>query len=363
MRYIVEREALPLAARLAAPLLTAGLVAFAPAALAQDAPKSYPHISGELSLEAEDDWTVDSEDPTAELNDIFATIELAAALHFTEAFSLNGSFLIEPVFDAVDDREFEDHGFFAEELYLKYDAGVAAVFIGKFNPTFGTAWDLTPGIYGADFAEDYELSERIGGGVAVPFNAAGAEHTVTLNAFFADTTFLSESAGQNRGRTRESDAGPSNTEDPSSFSLTLDGGLPTTDLSYHLGTRYQTGGTGDVGDDIGFVAGLNGEWDLGDETSIMAIGEVAYFDDQDASNSNGIYGTVGGAYSWSQWTASASYSLREQENGLSADHLIQTSLGYEFDFGLGVELGYRYGEEAKVDSHTLGALLSYSIIF
>lgn len=346
-----------------AALTTATFIVIAGMASAQEAPKTYPHISGELSFEVEDDWTVSSDDPAVELNDLYTTVELGAALNFTEAFSLNGTFLFEPVFDATDDREFEDHGFFVEEIYLQYDAGVAAVFLGKFNPSFGTAWDLTPGIYGTDFAEDYELAERIGGGIEVPFKAAGTDHTATLNAFFADTTFLSESAGENRGRTRKADAGPSNTEDPASFSLTLDGGVPGFDANYHLGARYQSGGEGDVGDDTGFVAGINKEWDLGDGHSAMALGEVAYFDEQDASNAAGIYGTVGGSYAWSQWTASLSYSIREQENGLPADHLIQTSIGYEFDFGLGVEVGYRFGDEAKDESHTLGALLTYGISF
>jgi opacity protein-like surface antigen len=95
----------------------------------------------------------------------------------------------------------------------------------------------------------------------------------------------------------------------------------------------------------------------------MALGEVAYFDEQDASNAAGIYGTVGGSYAWSQWTGSLSYFLREQENGLPADQLIQTSVGYEFDFSLGVEVGYRFGDEAKVKSHTLGTLLTYGLSF
>lgn len=346
-----------IAVGLGAALLAAG------SAGAEDAPGAYPRLSGELSFEVEDDLTFESDDRAAELNDIFATIELGASLKFTEALSLNLSAVFEPVLDPVDDREFEDHGAFVEEIYLRYDAGVLAAVVGKFNPAFGTAWDLAPGIYGADFAEDYELTERIGGGVEVPFAAGGAEHVFTLAAFFADTTFLSDSAGENRGRVRERDGGPSNTEDPASFSATLDGGLPDMDVAYHLGLRFQSGGDGDPEDETGFVAGLSKAWSIDEDSTFEAIGEVAYFEDQDAGAADGVYGTLGGAYSWRSWTASAVYTLRDLEDGLDPDHLLTAALAYEFDFGLGVEVGYKFAEEGEVDSHTVGALVGYTVEF
>lgn len=323
----------------------------------------YPNIHGELSLEIENDLTFESEDPAAELNDLFGTIELGTALSLTPEFALNGTFLIEPVLDAVDDREFEDHGFLVEELYLSYDFGVLAAFAGKFNPTFGTAWDLTPGLYGADFAEDYELAERIGGGIEIPFQAGGADHALTLNTFFQDITVLSNSLGEQRGETNKSDGGASNTADFRSFSATLNGGVPTTPLNYHLGMRYQEGGDGDPGDDFGMVAGLNAAWDLDADSSIEAIGEVAYFDEQDGSGSEAIYATIGGAYGWRQWSVSGSYTLREVEDGFDPDHLAQASVGYEFDIGIGVEVGYKFAEESEVGSHTVGALLTYGVAF
>jgi hypothetical protein len=66
-----------------AALTTAAFIALAGMASAQEAPKAYPHISGELSFEVEDDWTVSSDDPAAELNDMYTTVELGAALNFT----------------------------------------------------------------------------------------------------------------------------------------------------------------------------------------------------------------------------------------------------------------------------------------
>ena len=35
------------------------------------------------------------------------------------------------------------------------------------------------------------------------------------------------------------------------------------------------------------------------------------------------------------------------------------SVGYSFGFGLDVDLGYKYSDDAGVDNHTLGVLLHY----
>ncbi len=335
------------------------LVAAAPASA-----EIFPNIHGALAMEIEDDLVVDADDKAAEINDLFATIELGAALHLTPQFSLNMSLVFEPIEDATDDREFEDQGLYAEELYLRHDFGPLAVVAGKFNPTFGTAWDLAPGIYGADFAEDYELTERIGGAVSVPFDAADASHEFTLSTFFAATNAISGSTINHREELSQNDGGPSNTGDFSSFSATLDGGLPETDVAYHLGARYQSGGDGDPDDEFGLVGGLSGAIKLSDDAAIEAIAELAYFENQDAGDADAYYGTVGAAYSWTAWTASLAYTLREIDGGGNdTDHLIATSLAYAFDFGLGVEVGYKFAEEAGEDSHTVGAVVSYEIEF
>ena len=84
--------------------------------------------------------------------------------------------MFEPVQDPDpgDDRFLEDHGLYAEELFVNYETGHFAGYAGKFNPSFGTAWDLAPGIFGTDLAEDYEITERIGLGGALKFGGEGS---------------------------------------------------------------------------------------------------------------------------------------------------------------------------------------------
>ena len=177
--------------RRAAPAMAfAAAFTFPLSAAAQDETAAYPAISGELAIEIENDWTPSADDSDAELNDLYTTTELGLSVALSHALSINGLFVLEPVEDPMDDRVFEDHGAYVDELYLRYDFGPAAVFGGKIHPTFGIAWDAAPGIYGVDFAEDYELAEMIGGGVEVPFAAGGTDHIFTASVFFADTTFL-----------------------------------------------------------------------------------------------------------------------------------------------------------------------------
>ena len=134
-------------------------------------------ISGELSVELQSDNTFDSEDPDAELSDTYTTTEAGVDVTFGDHLLAHGGFVLEPIRDPGpgEDRFFEDLGLYAEELYGQVNLGRGfSILGGKFNPAFGTAWDVTPGLYGTDFAEDYETTERIGFAAAFEREAGGA---------------------------------------------------------------------------------------------------------------------------------------------------------------------------------------------
>ena len=174
----------------------------------------YPNLEIGGVVEIQNDHVVEADDPAPGVegdgNDLFATIEPSIALQFSERFSLNTDLVIEPVRDrtADDDRFFEDHGLYAETLFLELTGQGWSLVAGKFNPAFGVAWDAAPGIYGTDFAEDYELTEKIGfGGALDVFGEGDGAHRVDAAVFFADTSPLSRSAFTDRGRTRKSSGG------------------------------------------------------------------------------------------------------------------------------------------------------------
>ena len=332
-----------------ASLLAAGLT------LPAWADETFPNFSADFVIEIQNDYTFSSTDPAAELNDTFATIETALSLAITGEASINATLLFEPVLGPADDRFFEDHGFYAQELFFQYDFGAAALIFGKFNPAFGSAWDIAPGIYGVDFAEDYELTEQIGASLNVPFEAAGGEHEFTLSAFMADRTILSNSAVQDRGRTNGRDGGPANTQSPESIAASLSGAFGGT--GYNLGVQYLGEGQGDADNQSGVVLGLTQAIGIGDG-DIELLAEGAYFPHFGGAEASLFVGTFGASVPIGPASLSGVYAVRDAE-GAPTDHLATTSVEFEVIDGLTAGLGYRFGREGGETGHTLGALLVY----
>jgi len=324
-----------------------------------DAEPGYPRLSVTVPIEIESDNTVDATDSAAELSDTYTTTEAEIALEYAEGSGAFALLVLEPLIDPEDDRFFEDIGLYAEELYLRHDFGPLAVIGGKFDPDFGVAWDAAPGIYGVDFAEDYELTERIGFGVEVPFALAGGEHLFSASTYFADTTALSDSALFRRGQTDRSDGGVSNTESFESFAVAVSGEIDA--LGYNVGLRYQERGRGDADDELGGVLGLTYAVALG-EGELGLLGEVALFDGYQGATDDATYGTFGASYGLGPWSGSAVYAFRDVDNA-TTDHLATATLDYTFDAGVTASVAYRYGDEGGVESHTIGFLLAYELGF
>lgn len=210
-------------------------------------------------------------------------------------------------------------------------------------------------LYGADFAEDYEITERLGVGLAIPLATAQGEHELSFAIFNADRTFLSESLGENRGRTKLSDGGVSNTGNPESISVSMSGVIG--DMSYNLGAQYQAAGRGDAEDQTGVVAGISHGFPAG-SLPLTALAELAYFNAFDGTNNSASYATVGVEAPVGPVTFSAVYGMRDVE-ALSTDHLATIAGEMEVAEGLFASLAYRYGDEGGDETHTIGALVAY----
>lgn len=353
-------------------LLAAALIATAPHAFAAE--KSWPRIEGAVAVEVQNDGAFQSDDAGNERNDLFTKIEPEATLHLVPGLTLFAHGVLEPVRDAApgEDRFFEDQGLFVEDLWLAYEKDWAAVKGGKFTPNFGVAWDRAPGIYGSDFAEDgYELSERIGfEGRATAGNEAWGEHTLSLSTFFLDTSVLAHSALTGRGTLGLADGGVSNTEDFSSFAVSLDGkGVGgVAGLAYHLGfVRQQQGQDGTTAERGVAVALYHEGVKLAPGLSLAPLVEIVRF-----SNFGGTDGlsrrfiTASGRLDWRNWNLAVSFTGRRTEtaDGPTADdHLLQVSAGYTFDFGLAADVGWRQTNEDNVQTNTFGARLAYTYEF
>ena len=342
-------------------------------ALAQDegTPDTFPFIEGTLDLEIGNDLTFNSDDPANELNDLFFTGELAVLLGLTPWLSVNGGLTLESVLDPLPmtDRYFGDLGLYVDTLNVQVDVQNVSVVAGKFGPGFGTAWDVTPGIYGTDFAEDYELSEMIGvGGVLTIENMYLGTIAFGANAFFVDTTFLSDSAFTRRGRVRLADGGVGNTEQLNNFSFTIDGSdIPGADgLFWHAGFSHLAAGVGDVSDQNGFVFGLGTERELANGLVITANGEVAFFDGAGGTLDDATYLVGGFSVTNGPWHGELSGTARiiDVAGGPNVnDYIAQLSGGYEFENGIDLSAGIATWRDGGVRGQTFGLRLTKSIEF
>ncbi|MCR9135670.1 MAG: hypothetical protein NXI27_06740 [Alphaproteobacteria bacterium] len=355
-------------------LAAAAVVALPMDGMADEAtqPESFmPYIDGSLSLELENDHFYRSDDPDNEFNEFYFTGELAIAIHFLQQLALNFGTTTEPVLDPLPgtDRYLGDHGLYLDTLNLEASFGNASLTGGKFAPGFGTAWDVTPGIYGTALAEDYELAEMLGFGVAygLPGLAMG-DVTLGANIFMVDTTLLSESLFTERGRTSLSDGGAANTGSLDNFSFTIDGediaALPG--FGWHFGYRYLSAGQGDVSAENGFVAGVNQTIALPNEVELVLNGEVAYLVNALATASDAVYVTGGLQVIKGPWHGELAGTLRQTDfstGGRQNDGFVQVSAGHLWDNGIDISIGYAYTHDGGVNTQTVGALLTKTFDF
>ncbi|NQV81737.1 MAG: hypothetical protein HQ495_14360 [Alphaproteobacteria bacterium] len=330
------------------------------------AAQSEPRLEVTVPVEIQYDGVYDSGDLDAELGDMFTTTEPAISFRLGSGLSVQSSLTYEPINDAGNDRFFSNQGLYVQELFLNYQRGRWTGYAGKISPSFGLAWDMTPGIYGSDFGEDYELSERIGLGGSVDFSGPGATtQTFSANAFYQDHSGLTRSWFHKRARVRETDGGASNTGDLSSFSATLTGpgaGLLSA-VNYQLSYDHLAAGQGNPTDEDGYALALWGDLRLSTRWELEHFVEIAYFDGAKAAAEDRTYGTIGAAIKDGTWEIDLSFSTRsiDPDANLAAtadDELFQFGVSRDLPYGMNLGLGYRYVEAGNVDSHTVGLLLT-----
>lgn len=361
----------------AAAVVAAGL-GVASSAVAEDDLKT-PWVRIVVPIEVQNDWNFKTDDSDRKTNQLFATIEPELTIGIFKGLIFRAQAVYEPTTDpdAGENRLFEDQGLYLETLMLEYETNIyetetrsfgIQVYGGKFTPTFGIAWDEAPGIYGTDFAEDYELTERIGFGFGLVFeDSALGKHVLTFSTFFADTSVLSDSWLNGRGRLRLADGGPSNTGRFNSYQVGLAGERPFgfEGLSYHVSFVSQAV-TG-MRSELGLALALKYEYKVGDWTITPLIEFVNFWNVEGDRDVDRWYLTTSILVEYKQWNFSVSNTARttrtKNAGGITKDNLIQVSAGYEFDFGLGVNLGYSYRNEDGGDAHTFGVLLTYELDF
>ncbi len=346
---------------------------------------SYPYVSGHIDLSIHADSIIDAPDEDEEINEVFSHSHADLKLHMNEEVSINTKVKLEGESSGHShqhsssfhgDKYFEDHELFVQELTVNYDNDDIALYAGKFNPIVGIDYHSMPGVYGYQKVEEYAILERIGAGVGLKVDSKNyGNHRIDVSSFFDDTTFLSDSLINQRGHTSEEDGGISNTEDFSSYAVSLGAEnlqVPAAKVlngfSYRVGAATQAKGSGDDSDETRYTAAVGYEVKITEDVSAKIITEYA-----DVSHWGGeehhdrAYRTAATGLYYKGWNAAVSYT--DIGNDAEDDHddhdgyVAQVSGGYKFDNGIGVDLGYRNSDEDGDKRDTVGLLVSYSISF
>jgi len=348
------------------------------AALAEEATKE-PWLLVVVPIEIQNDGNFKSDDRANKLNDLYTTVEPEVTVGILPGLSFYAHAVLETTRDprSGENRYFRSHGIYLQDLYLQYKGTLTSdgpnalkfrVWGGKFGPNFGTAWDNAPGIYGADFAEDYEFVERLGFGAALILeHGALGTHTLSASTFVLDRSVLSGSAITKRTRPVLADGGPSNTRGLKSFHVTLEGEkLPGLEgLTYHVSYIHQ--GVRGGPDERGIALALGYEAELSGFTIKPIVEYVHIFDADGVSGQRRNYLTTGFSIEKDNWEFTLSHTFRHTHTpmaGTVRDNLFATSIGYTFkkvlfENDLGVAVGYSYRNEDSIATHTVGVLLTY----
>lgn len=363
-------------------LAAAGVVfTFAAAAKAADVNQEdecgSPCVEYSGYAELNSDWYFPSDASTDNSIDVHPKSEVEVKVTPFDNFSVLTNIVTEPVFDPVagEDRYFEDTGTYVEVLQGQAEIGALTVFGGKIHPAFGRAWDVTPGLHGTDLAEDYELSERIGGGASIAFDALGAKNALSFSAFTADRTILSESLFTNRGRLHLSDGGAGNADGIASVAVSLDGCLGAEidacysegNFGYQIAGRYQKGGEDSDGDEVGVVGSLNKSFAIGEGSSVILFGELAWFQHFDGGSDDALALTGSGALRNGPFTYSLAYTqFRALVTGEAdeTEHQFDATAIYSFGDVVSVAgevwsvgAGYTFDRGDDEDTHIVGLRL------
>mgnify|MGYP000461602582 CR=1 FL=1 len=341
-----------------------------------------PSVSGDFLTQFKTDRASSSKLSGVPTNNAYFYAESNINLNFNKNWSIKSNWRLMPgnsltTRDTSNPERYRsflssDRGFkpesaelIIEELKLDFQNDDLGFFIGKFDPTFGTAYNKKKriGVFTSEFAEDYNLREKLGAGVT----AFLENSKITVNSFFNDTTGLSESALSNRGRAPKSSSISGNTGTMSSYSASMDGDtlFGVEDLFYNFGYRSLGVDNKTLGKkrEIGYVAGLEYLYRIGYKTSI-----IPFFEATKIKNFGGIegrdatYSTTALIGKYSNWTTSISLLTRRIKNnpsGAAGGKQLQVSVGYKFTDNLAFDITRSNMKENSYDAALIGMMLTY----
>jgi hypothetical protein len=352
-------------------------------ASAFSATKQFPNITGQTLFQLKADRVLSTKVKGVSPNNAYAYVEPRFSLNFNKNWSLKTEWQIYPSSSLTtrnatypertrtflsNQRGFkpEDTGLLIEELKAQFEDEDMKFFVGKFDPSYGTAYKQNKriGVFSTDITRDYEIREKLGGGVTALLEGA----QITFNTFFNDTTGLSGSInGRSKERRSDGLAGNTGTLSSYTFSMEAEKLFGYDNWFYNLG--YRSLGVDNSNDiararEDGYLLGSEYLFKIGSNTSIIPFAEVSKISNfTGARGRNATYTTVALIGKYSSWTTSISQILRSI-NASSAipkvrDHQLQVSVGYKFTDNLALDVSRADIKESNKSAVLFGTMLSY----
>ena len=196
-----------------------------------------PILTGSILYQIQADQIISSNKENAKSSNGFIYVEPNFGIYFNQNWSVKTQWRIQN--NAVlttrdnqnperyrtfisDNRGFglSDTGLLIEELKLYYENEDMKFTLGKFDPSFGTVHRKSKriGVFASQLAEDYNLREKLG--VNVTALLEGSQ--ISFSSFFSDSTDLSRSAINDRGKESRNNGLSSNTGSFSSYSVLME---------------------------------------------------------------------------------------------------------------------------------------------
>ena len=341
---------------------------------------------GKYELTLQDDYVRRKTGAGPSFNEGYGEVEASLYLNLGQRLSINSTVKGERVRDHADTAYFRDEALYAEELYAAYDFGYGIARAGKFHTRFGIGWHVAPGLYGDDFAQDYEITEKLGSALDVPLPVPQrfGDHVASIEVFRSDTTVLSRAIGAQPSaadplttrprRLRLGDGGVGNTSGLHSYVGSLTGRhLPGLDgLTYSVAVSHQEGSAaGGERDERGIALGATWEFNL-TRFIVTPVVEIVQLKGAQGTDQNADYALagIGIEYPALGWSAALLANWRRLHDGTldpQRDRLLTGSVGYDLRRllapGFGIEAGVRQTMASGDTQWGAGAALKYERAF
>ncbi len=345
----------------------------------------YPNVTGSVLLQVEADRVLSSTTQGVSPNNTYFYSEPKMSINLNRNWSVKTEWRLQQnnVLTTRDQERperyrtffsqdrgvgFSQSALLIEQLKANYQNEDMEFSIGKFDPTFGTAHNKGKriGVFTSQFTEDYNLREKIGASLTALLESS----KFTINSFVNDTTALSKSALNNRGKATSSKSIAGNGGIFSSYSMSLEGHDPFGIKNWNYNIGYRNLGVGNMPQtarESAYVLGSEYLFKAGDSTYLIPFVEIVKIKNfTGTSGRNATYTTVAGIVRYSSWTASISQLKRDitTVNGVGSNgRHMQVSAGYKFTDNFTIDVSRSSVREDGNKGSLFGVMMSYMYKF